>query len=287
MSTDAGPTPFLLLSIRAEDAAADDEYAAMMRFAGLDTSGMHRIRMTHRSLGEIDLADWSGIILGGGPYNVSDAADSKSQTQRRVESELLPLIRRIVDDDFPFLGCCYGVGTLGSVVGATVDRTYTEPVGALTVTLTEHGRRDPLFAELPDVFDAYGGQGRGQCTAVGSGLPRYSADCPIQAFRVGDNVYAMQFHPELDADGIFTRIDVYKDYGYFAPETAESLKSAALKQSIEHPPSILRRFADVMPGRVTTRGAMRRVTRGSCAETIFQQVITRTFAAGIPFWRSS
>jgi GMP synthase (glutamine-hydrolysing) len=244
MSTAVGHAPFLLLSIRAEDAAADDEYGAMMRFAGLDENGLQRIRLTHRLLGEIDLADWSGIVLGGGPYNVSDAPDSKTQTQRRVESELLPLIGRIVDLDFPFLGCCYGVGTLGSVVGATVDRTYAEPVGALTVTLTEEGRRDPLFAELPDVFDAYGGHKEG-ASALPSDLAclAYSADCPIQAFRVGDNVYATQFHPELDADGICTRIDVYKDYGYFAPETADSLKSAALRRSIEHPPTILRRFS--------------------------------------------
>lgn len=245
MPTDAGHAPFLLLSIRAEDAAADDEYAAMMRFAGLDTAGMQRIRLTHRPLGEIELADWSGIILGGGPYNVSDAPESKTQTQLRVESELLPLIGRIVDRDFPFLGCCYGVGTLGSVIGATVDRTYPEPVGALTVTLTEQGRNDPLFADLPDVFDAYGGHKEG-ATALPSGMASlaYSADCPIQAFRVGDNVYATQFHPELDADGICTRIDVYKDYGYFAPETADSLKAAALDRSIEHPPTILRRFTE-------------------------------------------
>jgi GMP synthase (glutamine-hydrolysing) len=245
MPTDVGQAPFLLLSIRAEDAAADDEYAAMMRFAGLDTKGLHRVRLTHRSLGKIELADWSGIILGGGPYNVSDAADSKSQTQRRVESELLPLIGRIADRDFPFLGCCYGVGTLGSVVGATVDRTWSEPVGAMTIILTERGRRDPLFADLPDVFDAYGGHKEG-ASALPSDLVclAYSADCPAQAFRVGDNVYATQFHPELDADGICTRIDVYKDYGYFAPETAESLKSAALQRSVEHPPTILRRFAE-------------------------------------------
>jgi GMP synthase (glutamine-hydrolysing) len=245
MSTDAGHAPFLLLSIRAEDAAADDEYAAVMRFGGLDANGLHRVRLTHTSLGKIDLADWSGIILGGGPYNVSDPAESKSGTQRRVESELLDLIGRIVEQDFPFLGCCYGVGTLGSVVGATVDRTYPEPVGAMTVTLTEQGRRDPLFTDLPDVFDAYGGHKEGA-----SALPAdlvclaYSADCPVQAFRVGDNVYATQFHPELDADGICTRIDVYKDYGYFAPETADALKSAALQRSIEHPPTILRRFTE-------------------------------------------
>src|SRR4029079_3007136 len=95
------------------------------------------------------------------------------------------------------------------------------------------------------VFDAYGGHKEG-ASALPSDLAclAYSADCPIQAFRVGDNVYATQFHPELDADGICTRIDVYKDYGYFAPETAESLKFAALDRSIDHPPTILRRFRE-------------------------------------------
>ncbi len=237
--------PFLFLSIRGEDAAADDEYRAMMRFAGLDAQGLRRIRLTHQPLGAIDLDDWSGVILGGGPYNVSDAPDAKSPTQRRVESELLPLVSRMVDRDFPFLGCCYGVGTLGSVIGAVVDRTYNEPVGAMTIALTPDGRDDPLFAGLPDVFDAFGGH-----KEAASSLPSHvaclasSADCPVQAFRVGENVYATQFHPELDVDGMLTRIDVYKDYGYFAPQTADSLKTAVLQRNIEHPPTILRRFVD-------------------------------------------
>jgi GMP synthase (glutamine-hydrolysing) len=245
MPIDLDHAPFLLLSIRAEDEAADDEYRAMMRFARLGARGLRRVRLTHQSLGSIDLAEWSGIILGGGPYNVSDALDSKSATQRRVESELLPLIGRVVDRDFPFLGCCYGVGTLGSVIGAAVDRTYSEPVGAVTVTLTPAGRDDPLFAELPDVFDAYGGH-----KEAATSLPAHvvclasSPDCPVQAFRIGTNVYATQFHPELDVDGICTRIDVYKNHGYFAPETAESLKGAAQQREIEYPPSILRRFAE-------------------------------------------
>ena len=223
----------------------------MMRFAGLDERGLHRIRLTHRPLGPIDLADWSGIILGGGPYNVSDPPDSKSATQQRVESELLSLIRRLIDDDFPFLGCCYGVGTLGSLIGATIDRSHPEPVAAVTIALTPAGRDDPLFAELPDVFDAYGGHKEGA-----SSLPddvvclASSPDCPVQAFRVGDNVYATQFHPELDVDGICTRIDVYKNFGYFAPETAESLKIAARQRHIEHPPTILRRFVERYARRV-------------------------------------
>ena len=179
MPTDVDHAPFLLLSIRGEDAAADDEYQAMMRFAGLDENGMHRIRLTHMSLGPIDLDEWSGIILGGGPYNVSDPPDSKSPTQRRVESELLSLVDRIVDRDFPFLGCCYGVGMLGSVVGATVDRSYPEPVAAVTVTLTPAGRDEPLFADLPDVFDAFGGHKEAASSLPSAcGLPRVVARLP-------------------------------------------------------------------------------------------------------------
>ncbi len=244
MPTAAEHAPFLLLSIRAEDEAADDEYQAMMRFAGLDASGLHRIRLTHASLGKIDLDDWSGVILGGGPYNVSDTPESKSATQQRVESEVLDLLDRVVERDFPFLGCCYGVGTLGSVVGATVDRSFPEPVGAVTVTLTPAGRADPLFADLPDVFEAYGGH-KESATSLPAHVQRlaYSPDSPIQAFRVGDNTYATQFHPELDLDGICTRIDVYKSHGYFAPESAEALKSAARQRNVEFPPTILRRFA--------------------------------------------
>ncbi|HKV22353.1 MAG TPA: glutamine amidotransferase [Mycobacterium sp.] len=244
MPDDADHAPFLLLSIRGEDAAADDEYQAMMRFAGLDESGMHRIRLTHRPLGPIDLDDWSGVILGGGPYNVSDPPESKSETQQRAEAELLSLVEEIVDKDFPFLGCCYGVGTLGTVIGATVDRSYPEPVAAVTVTLTEAGREDPLFAELPDVFDAFGGH-----KEAASSLPPQavrlasSPDCPVQAFRVGANTYATQFHPELDLAGILTRIDVYKNYGYFEPDSAENLKDAARQRHIVYPPTILRRFA--------------------------------------------
>ncbi|KUH75130.1 glutamine amidotransferase [Mycolicibacterium novocastrense] len=241
----ARSAPFLLLSIRGEDEAADDEYRAMMRFAGLDTTGMRRIRLTHEPLGDIDLDDWSGIILGGGPYNVSDAVEMKSATQRRVESELLELIGRIVDRDFPFLGCCYGVGTLGTVIGATVDRTHPEPVGGLTVTVTSAGRNDELFAEVPDVFDAYGGHREG-ATSLPPGVERLasSPDCPVQAFRVGRHVYATQFHPELDLDGLITRIDVYKDYGYFPPESAEVLKEAVRQWDVRYPQSILRRFVD-------------------------------------------
>jgi GMP synthase (glutamine-hydrolysing) len=239
----AGTSPFLLLSIRAHDAAADDEYAAMRRFSGLDESALHRIRLDRESLGSVDLDDWSGIILGGGPYNFSDASADKSADQRRAETELLALLDEIVARDFPFLGCCYGIGVLGTHIGATVDRAFAEPIGSVPVSLTPAGRADPLLADVPDVFEAFVGHkeaiSRLPPDAV---LLATSPTCPVQAFRVGRNVYATQFHPELDVAGICTRIEIYKHDGYFDPGAADSLKSAMLQCEVVHPPVVLRSF---------------------------------------------
>ena len=69
-----------------------------------------------------------------------------------------------------------------------------------------------------------------------------SQACPVQAFRVGANVYATQFHPELDAESLATRIDAYRSYGYFPPEEAEALKAVARERDVQWPATILRRF---------------------------------------------
>src|SRR4029450_13896552 len=110
-----------MLGIRAEDVAADDEYSAMLRCTGLNEGELQRIRMEQARVENVDLDRWSGIILGGGPFQASDHEEIKSATQRRVEAELAALLDDVVERDFPFLGACYGMGTLGRHQGAVVD----------------------------------------------------------------------------------------------------------------------------------------------------------------------
>lgn len=237
--------PFLLLGTRAEAAAADDEYAAFLRFSGLDERGLRRVQLDRGPLGDVDLDEWSGVLLGGGPFNASDPVAAKSATQQRVEKELAALLDEVVERDFPFLGACYGIGTLGLHQGAVVDRTYAEPVGRITVTLTREGRDDPVLGALPEVFDAFGGHKEAVTTLPPHAVNLASSPgCPVQAFRVRTNVYATQFHPELDVEGICTRIEVYKHAGYFAPEEAESLKELARESVVVHPPRVLQRFVE-------------------------------------------
>jgi len=235
--------PFLLLSIRADDAAADNEYASFLSLAGLEEGDLRRVRLDRRALGGIDLRDWSGIWLGGGPFNYSDPKESKSEVQRRVEADLRGLLDAVVRADFPFLGACYGIGALGNHQRAVLGRRYAEPVGLVRVALTPPGRRDPVLRELPATFDAFTGHKEAITKLPGHAvLLASSAGCPVQAFRIGSNVYATQFHPELDAEGLCTRIDVYKHAGYFDPAQAEELKAQAWRSDVRHPPAILRAF---------------------------------------------
>ena len=47
--------PFLLLASRPEDAAADNEYASFLAFAGLDERDLHRVRLEQRPLGGLGI----------------------------------------------------------------------------------------------------------------------------------------------------------------------------------------------------------------------------------------
>lgn len=235
--------PFLLLSIRLERAAAVDEYASFLRFTGLRESELPVVNLAREELGTVELDEWSGILLGGGPWNASDPVATKSPQQLRAERELARLLDDVVERDFPFLGACYGIGTIGLHQGGTVDRSWPEPVGPLSVSLTPEGESDALCAGLPVDFAAYGGHKESMVRLPpGAVQLATSAACPVQAFRVGQNVYATQFHPELDLEGVCTRIEVYKDAGYFDPREAEGLKSFSRSVAVSHPMTMLDNF---------------------------------------------
>ena len=238
--------PFLLLSIRAEEEAADDEYASFLRFSGLDESDLPRLNLVETALPHLDLDEWSGVILGGGPWTASDPEPTKSEAQRRAEKELAALLDEVVATDFPFLGACYGIGTLGLHQGGLVDKSHPEPVGPLAVRLTAEGEADPVFAGVPTAFSAYGGHKEALARLPEGAVSLATSDaCPVQAFRVGANVYATQFHPELDVDGVCTRIEVYKDAGYFDPGEAETLKELSRSIQVDHPMTVLGNFVEL------------------------------------------
>ena len=80
--------PFLLLAIRAEDAAADNEYDSFLTLAGLKESELRRVRLEQRALGDVDLRDWSGVMLGGGPFNYTCLLYTSPSPRDRQKSRM-------------------------------------------------------------------------------------------------------------------------------------------------------------------------------------------------------
>lgn len=244
MSPASGTRPFLLISTRADPVAAEDEVRGFLAASGLPASLLEVVALSTSPLpADLELEAYSGIMLGGGPFNSSDDPSGKSRTQLRVESELSTLLDELIDVDFPFLGACYGIGTLGTHQGGTVDRTHSEPVGISHIELTDAGNRDPITAGMPPVFDAFVGHKEAVSTLPDHAvLLATSGPCPVQMFRVGDNLYATQFHPELDGDGLATRIAIYRDAGYFPPAEAGPLTELAHSADVSWPARILQNF---------------------------------------------
>ena len=213
--------------------------------AGSRASQVVRIRLDREPIPpQFDLHDYAGIIVGGGPGCVSDPADQKTDVERRIEATILNLMPAVAAADFPFLGCCYGIGILAHHLGAKVGKErYGEDVGAVACSLTRAGENDPLLNALPKTFLAFVGHKEAvQELPAGCAHLLTSEPCPFQMIRYKRNIYATQFHPEADAHVFEVRINIYKDKGYFPPEQAQALIEACHRQRVHVPEAILRNF---------------------------------------------
>lgn len=236
--------PFLILQLRKNDAASDGEFEAFLKYGELSLADSIRIRMESETLPEISLDDYSGVIVGGGPWNVSDIPDTKDAAQQSAEAWLDKLLLQIVEKDFPYMGACYGFGALTmSVNGHVSKEQYGESLSAVDIHLTHEGTQDPLLEGFPSAFKAIVGHKEACQTLPENAVWLAKSDtCPIQMYRIGNNVYATQFHPELDGEGVCVRIDVYKNAGYFPPEDAEVLKATMRNEVFTESTKILKRF---------------------------------------------
>jgi GMP synthase (glutamine-hydrolysing) len=236
--------PFLILQLRQEDAAADSEFDAFLKFGGLEPHNVSRVRLEKESIPTKDISEFSAIIVGGGPSNVSDDDALKAAEQLRFEMEMYEILGMVTERDFPYLGACYGIGILAKHLGGEVSKhRYGETVGAVTVNLTDEAMDDPLTEGLPESFRAFAGH-KEACQNIPEGVTLLAGSeaCPVQMIRYKKNVYATQFHTELDKDGLALRIQIYRHAGYFPPEDAELLINSSQNEIVTEPEKILRRF---------------------------------------------
>lgn len=145
-----------------------------------------------------------GIIITGSPAMVSHRADWSEQTACWLASA--------VEADCCVLGVCYGHQLLAHALGGLVQRNPRGyELGTVELWLDESAKADPLFRVLPPMLLVH--EAHEECVSRlpdGAVLLASSARDPHQAFRVGERVWGVQFHPEFDVD-VMCRYIVHRE----------------------------------------------------------------------------
>ena len=236
--------PLVYLCARPQTGAAAAEYESFRAAMRLGEHELERWDLVRDPLPADAATRWRGAVVGGSPFNVSDPESSKTDVQRSVEASLRQLAADAADGRLAALFTCYGIGIATRTLGGEVSRSHPEDTGPTTVALTPDAARDPLFGPLAQTFTALTAhkEGTGRMP-VGAVLLATNEACPVQAYRVGDRLYATQFHPEPTARAFTERMAVYRDDGYFAANDYDRIAERVLAASLTEPPRILRAFA--------------------------------------------
>lgn len=237
--------PLLYVCVRPQLGAAAAEYESFRSAMQVDESRLARHDLVREPLPAAAFEQYAGFLVGGSPFNVTDPESTKTDAQRRLEADLARIAERTAQGDGPAsLFTCYGIGIATRTLGGTVSRAFPEDTGPVAVELVGAARADPLFGGLANRFTALTAHKEGtEKLPSGAVLLARNDGCPVQAYRVGDRLYATQFHPEPTTKAFTERMAVYRDDGYFDSSDYDAIAGRVLAASVTEPARLLRAFA--------------------------------------------
>ncbi|HWK58660.1 MAG TPA: type 1 glutamine amidotransferase [Parapedobacter sp.] len=187
------------------------------------------------NLDEID-----ALIVLGGPMSVFDEAKYSWLEEEKQ------FIKAAIDSGKKLLGICLGAQLLANVIGAAVKPAPNKEIGWFPVNATEESKVLPwffeLFSENPTVFHWHADKFEIPYGAINLASSEANKN---QAFAIGDQVLALQFHVEMTHDDIQVllenaRADIVPG-NFVQPETA-LINDAALVESRQLCDSLLAHF---------------------------------------------
>jgi GMP synthase-like glutamine amidotransferase len=107
------------------------------------------------------------------------------------------LLERAIAADLPTLGICLGSQLLAAAAGADVAPGPVAEIGWYHISPTSAAATDRLFSDM-GAFAAFEWHRDAFLQPAGAVTLASSANYPLQAFRLGQRVYGLLFHLEVD-----------------------------------------------------------------------------------------
>jgi len=138
-----------------------------------------------------NLEGCGGLIIMGGPMNVYE------ETEYPFLKDEDKLIKEALAKKLPMIGVCLGAQLMAKAAGAKVTKGQKKEIGWYPLHLTKEATADPAFKMLPKEIEIF--QWHGDTFEIPKGAVRLASSklFPNQAFRIGENAYAFQFHIEV------------------------------------------------------------------------------------------
>jgi GMP synthase (glutamine-hydrolysing) len=134
--------------------------------------------------------DYDAVLVFGGAMHADQA--NRHPWLREEKALLSDLLERGV----PLLGVCLGAQLIAEAGGAPPHPARQPEIGWHEVGLTEEGRSDPLLGPLAPRFPAFQWHSYEFPLPPGATALAHSAVC-LQAYRIGDSAWGIQFHAEV------------------------------------------------------------------------------------------
>lgn len=149
------------------------------------------------------LKGYDGVMFGGSSDFDFDGGRPERDPARIISAIILSRAKNLISyalaQDVPLLGICYGHQLVANMYGGKVDNDKEQSkFGSYEVQLTEAGKSDPLFKNMPESFIAqYAHNDSVTKLPEGATLLASSKGCRFSALRYGKVAYTTQFHPEV------------------------------------------------------------------------------------------
>ena len=149
------------------------------------------LEAAYDDLAQIDALSDDLLIILGGPVSVNDAAMFPF-----IEAEITLLKQRLAADK-PTLGICLGAQMIASALGAKVFSGKEKEIGWYPLSLTAAGEQSALRYIGEKHCNMLHWHGETFDLPDNAVLLASSEKYPHQAFSYGNNILALQFHPEI------------------------------------------------------------------------------------------
>ncbi len=108
----------------------------------------------------------------------------------------------------PLIGVCLGAELIAEAAAGGTRRVAAPEIGWCEVRLTPAGAADPVLGGMPQRFPALEWHSYEVILPTGATALAHSDSC-LQAFRIGDRAWGIQFHAEVTAEDFQSWLDTY------------------------------------------------------------------------------